>query len=184
MSNKSGGSLGRPLVYILLVVLAALGIAYTQKDKWASKPEPLEDPDSLPVDPGIAEMQTPLSERPLAGEEPEADPKFNVQIELDTNSGSGVMHFTLIEEHGYYVEAPQIRFWKKGDERNFIEQPYENRFLTAGGSLRLKFSFTPFELADKFKNDLGTADDWEASVTFGRAREKNPDPLPLIYEKP
>jgi len=129
-----------------------------------------------------------LSERPLPGREPAEPPDLAVTVEVDRTSGKNRLCFNITERHGYYVETFRIQVWYKregvtGPENSpFPFTVYKNEFLKANETFRTCAEVVPAELS-LVGGDIGTTQNWDASMIYhGRAREKNPDPLPLVTD--
>lgn len=175
-----------PRLLILIVVAAGLAIFFAAA-KGRSKPS------TLPVDTEMTQaeedqirtLQTTLGNRDLPGEEPREDPDITVQVEVDRSKGKNRLYFTLSEAHGFYVEQFQIRFWYvKGGKTDQEDSPLSlsnmfDQYLPAKETLRLCLEVVPAEL-NKIGGDIGESSNWRAEVEWhGRARAKNPDPLPV-----
>ena len=127
-----------------------------------------------------------LSRRPLPGKEPAEPPDLAVTVEADRTSGKNRLYFNITESHGYYVETFRIQVWY---EREGVTGPenspllftvYKNEFLKANETFRTCAEVVPAELA-LVGGDMGTTQNWDAKIIYhGRAREKNPDPLPIV----
>lgn len=127
-------------------------------------------------------VQQDLGQRPLEGEEPAEAPELSVRIEVDTGGGKNRLCAYITEAHGYYVESFHILFWWIGEDgtpgKSFPE--YFNVYLKANDTLKQCFEVVPAELA-KVGGHIGESKNWAARVTqHGRARLKNPNPLPQL----
>ena len=130
-----------------------------------------------------------LSKQLLPGKEPAEPPDLAVTVELDRSSGKNRLYFNITESHGYYVEAFRIQVWYKregvtGPENSPLSfSVYKNEFLKANETYRTCAEVVPAELS-RVGGDMGTTQNWDASIIYhGRAREKNPDPLPAVTNK-
>jgi hypothetical protein len=129
---------------------------------------------------------TELIKRPLPGKEPAEPPNLAVSVEVDRISGKNRLYFNITESHGYYVETFRIQFWYvrpgvTGPEDSPLSfTVYKDDFLKANDTLRTCAEVVPAELS-RVGGDMGTTQNWDAEIVFhGRAREKNPDPLPIV----
>lgn len=129
-----------------------------------------------------------LSKRPLPGKEPAEPPNLAVTVEADRTSGKNRLYFNISESHGYYVESFRIQFWyKRGGVTGPDDSPlplthYVDNFLKANDTFRTCAEVVPAELS-RVGGDMGTTQNWDAKIIWhGRAREKNPDPLPLVTD--
>lgn len=129
-----------------------------------------------------------LPNRPLPGEEPPEPPDLAVTVEVDRTSGKNRLYFNITESHGYYVETFRINVWYKREGVNGPQDSplhftvYKNEFLKANETFRTCAEVVPAELS-RVGGDMGTTENWDAEIIFhGRAREKNPDPLPAVTD--
>ena len=136
----------------------------------------------------LAEMQKLLWERELPGEEPAELPELAINVEVDTSGGKNRLYYYITEAHGYYVESFEVDFYYKPaeattkDESPYVRTEYINDYVKANETLVGCFEIVPGELR-RVGGDIGTSDNWDAEITnHGRAREQNPDPLPLLSE--
>ena len=134
----------------------------------------------------IEELQTALSKRALAGEEPAEEAEFDVQVEVDTTGQKRRLYFYLTEAHGYYVETIDIDFYyKPTPDTEYEESPlvvpvHLDEYLKANEVGEGCIEVVHAELDDVSEEiTMGTSENWEAVVVdYGRARAENPDPLP------
>ncbi len=129
-----------------------------------------------------------LWRRPLPGEEPSEPPELAVTVEVDRASGKNRLCFNITEKHGYYVETFRIQVWYTREDVTGPENSplrftvYKNEFLKANDTLRTCAEVVPAELV-LVGGDIGTTQNWDATMIYhGRARLKNPDPLPIITD--
>jgi len=172
---------------ILLVAAAGLAIYYALREPPVHE-VPIQTAEGKPPD---WEHEKPLWTFPLPGDLPDVPPSFDITVEVDTSSGKNRLYFNVTETHGYYVEAPRIRFWYSGGDKypNFEDSPitrthYLNRYVKANETLRFCIELVPAELAH-VGGDIGATGDWSAIVIHyppGRYRVANPDPLPRVDE--
>ena len=127
-----------------------------------------------------------IIKRPLPGKEPAEPPNLAVSVEVDRTSGKNRLFFNITESHGYYVETFRIQFWYKRegvtgpDDSPLTFTVYKDDFLKANETYRTCAEVVPAELS-RVGGDMGTTQNWDAEIVFhGRAREKNPDPLPIV----
>lgn len=178
----------RLLILIAVAAILAIGLAFR-----ASKPVEQEDivNSFVPADhetlAQIREIQEPLKQRdPPPGEEPAEPPVFHVDVAVDRASGQNRLVFHITEEHGYYVESPEITFWytdgtiEDPDDSPFERNEYFERVLKANDTLTLCIELVHPEL-DKVGGDIGASDNWQAIVSgFRDYRAENPDPPRLV----
>lgn len=171
---------------ILVVVAGALAVAFAMRS--SAPPEPPDKFDTGLSDQElrlVREKQTMLLNRPLPGREPEVPPEFNVEVVVDPTGTKNRLYFYITEAHGYYVEDFALLVWfnstgfEAGPENSRTFQHYVNKYLKANDTLVDCMELVKPEL-DSLGGDIGTDRNWGAEVTsHGRAREKNPDPLPI-----
>lgn len=175
--------MGRPLLYVLLVILAGVVIyALTQKKPSGDVGDNgafVEEDDVIePVDPEIEKSKSILAARDLPGEEPAVPPVLHCDLSFEPlPDGKVRMNFTITEEHDYYVETFSIKLWKKGFESTPMFLWYD-KYLKAKDTLVITEQLTKVELADHAGGELGTSEDWVVEIRGHRARAENPDPLP------
>lgn len=173
----------------LILLAAAIGLAVyfaTAKNKATPKDE---DELTFIGETGasaesIAEGKIPLSSRKLPGKKPKEEPVFDVRVEVDPSGKKNRLYFSISEKHGYYVETFTIRAWYvrpgvTGPENSPLPlESYKDIYLRANETLRTCLEVVPAELGH-VNGNIGTSANWEAEIAlYGRAREKNPDPLP------
>jgi len=169
----------KPRLLLLVAIAAGLAIYFASaksRNPTSTIEEPIGDSDDE-EDRSITDaLKITLDKLPLPGREPAEPADVAVQLEVDRSRGKNRIYFTLSERHGYYVEQFRIGFgWKKG---GLDKEQYFDRYIKANETLRLCLEVVPAELA-KIGGDMGTSEDWDAEVSWhGRARERNPDPLP------
>ena len=107
-----------------------------------------------------------------------------VQVEVDRSKGKNRLFFTISEAHGFYVEQFRVRFWyvKEGvtgpEDSPVNVTQFFDRFLPAKDTLRVCMEVVPAELT-RVNGDMGDTSNWKAEIVWhGRARAKNPDPMP------
>ncbi|MBI1826803.1 MAG: hypothetical protein HY287_11155 [Planctomycetes bacterium] len=179
----------KPRFLILLAV--AIGMAVYFANKKNSPPQKQEneltmiseDPDAQPNGPqggGRLLYEYP----PPPGEELKEKAKFDVRVEVDGSGKKNRLYLFVSEQHGYYVETLEITAWRKGpkvtgpEDSPLAPHIYKNLYIKANETLRTCMEIVPAELRHVHGN-IGTSADWEAEVTrCGRARDKNPNPLP------
>ncbi len=130
--------------------------------------------------------QTELCTRPLSGKEPAESPNLAVTVEVDRSSGKNRLFFNITESHGYYVETFRIQVWYvrpgvTGPENSPLRFTiYKDDFLKANETYRTCAEVVPAELS-LVGGDIGSTENWDARIVWHcRAREKNPDPLPIV----
>jgi len=109
-----------------------------------------------------------------------------VAVEVDRSSGKNRLFFNITESHGYYVETFRIQVWYvrpgvTGPENSPLHFTiYKDDFLKANETYRTCAEVVPAELA-LVGGDMGSTENWDARIIWQcRAREKNPDPLPIV----
>jgi len=129
-----------------------------------------------------------LCKRPLPGKEPVEPPDLAVTVEVDRASGKNRLYFNITESHGYYVETFRIQVWYKRegvtgpDNSPLTFTVYKDDFLKANETFRTCAEVVPAELS-RVGGDIGTTQNWDAKIIWHcRARETNPDPLPLVTD--
>jgi len=129
-----------------------------------------------------------VCKRPLPGKEPDVPPDLAVTVEVDRISGKNRLFYNITESHGYYVETFRVQVWyvRPGvtgpeDSPSRFEVYFDN-FLKANETFRTCAEVVPAELS-RVGGDMGTTENWDARIVWHcRAREKNPDPLPIVTE--
>lgn len=129
-----------------------------------------------------------LSKRPLPGKEPAEAPDLAVTVEVDRAGGKNRLYFNITESHGYYVETFRIQVWYKRpgvtgpEDSPLLFTVYKDEYLKANETFRTCAEVVPAELV-LVGGDMGATENWDAKVIYhGRAREKNPDSLPIITD--
>lgn len=182
---------------ILVAIAVGLAVAFAMK-KPAAPPSPAtsevekEDDTEILLDPGQSkqdaeESKKRLTERPLPGEEPQIPPELDIRVEVDTSRGKNRLFFYITEKHGYYVEVFDIDFWYKDSDKVIgpKNSPYTfghhlEKYLKANETMKDCIEVVSAELA-RVGGDIGTSVNWDARVHYhGRAREKNPEKLPVL----
>ena len=179
---------------LLILIVLAGGLAMyfaVVKNRAPVVVEPITEDDSGMTKEELAIkriVQIELRNRPLPGKEPAEPPNLAVTVEVDRASGKNRLYFNVSESHGYYVESFRIQFWFKREGFTGPEDSplplthYVDNFLKANETFRTCAEVVPTELS-RVGGDMGTAQNWDARIVWhGRAREKNPDPLPLVTD--
>jgi len=179
----------RLLILIVIAAVLAVAFAFPKNPAKVAVEEDLTTTESPEKQKEIDLRRKTLWERPLPGREPAADPELDIQVEVDRSRGKNRLYFTISEKHGYYVETFDISVWfkKPGEKIDEDSRPtatmHVENFLKANDTLRVCMEVVPAEL-DKVGGDIGATQNWEARITnYGRVREKNPDPLPLLPDE-
>ena len=179
----------KPRLLILLALVVVLAVLFARR---VSTPTLVEgDVSEVATDEGndlerIRLMQTSLDKRPLPGEEPPEEPELDVQVEVNTAIGKNRLDYYISEAHGYYVETFRIDFWYKehpdmGPEESPLRfEHYLDDYVEANKTKKDCIEVVPAELS-RVGGEIGTTENWGARVVWhGRARMKNPDPLPPV----
>jgi len=168
--TASSSSSARPLLFILLVVLALT--AYYGVRLWtASAPAP-HNGDVWQERP-LAETDLPPWEQPLpdgAVEPPPVQPEFDVQVELRREGLRNAIYFQIRERHGFLADGVYVHFWHQHQDPETGEwirdsEPIEflcRYRLEFGGSLTDNTVLTDLEASEI--PDLGTSENWAAHV--------------------
>jgi len=179
---------------LLILIVLAGGLAVYFADQCRQAPAAVEP--TTEGDDGMTEEelkqkrveQTELCMRPLPGREPAEPPNLAVTVEVDRSSGKNRLYFNITESHGYYVETFRIQVWYKregvtGPENSPLRWTlYVDNFLKANETFRTCAEVVNAELS-RVGGDMGTTQNWDAKILWHcRAREKNPDPLPLVTD--
>lgn len=176
---------------ILVVVAGALAVYFAvAKNREPVTIELEELPEEGPSADELAkirEVQQILTDRPLPGREPAAIPDVAVSVEVDRTSGKNRLFFNITEAHGYYVESFRVGVWYKPSGRDIDPEDsplhfevYVNDYVKVNDTLRTCAEVVPAELS-RVGGDMGTSANWDAEIGWhGRAREKDPDPLPPL----
>jgi len=177
----------RLLILLGMAAILAVVVAVKVSNPNETIPEDDDGPKLSPVDQKrLDTMKTSLASRDLPGEEPGEKPEFQVQVEVNQTSGKNRLDFWVTETHGYFVETIKLEIWYKEkpdmeleDSPFHIEQHFE-AYITAGETLKLCMELVPAELRH-VPQGMGVSENWGARVGYyHRAREENPDPLPLL----
>jgi hypothetical protein len=170
---------------LVILVLIAGGLAVYFAVRPKASPQVIEVDD--PSVGGVAGPIKTVAEQPIDGREPPEKPDIQVKVEVDTALGRNRLIFTISEAHGYYVDTIDLLAWRKGEvsgpENSPLRVTYHmNNYLKANETQRACVDIVPAELS-KVGGDIGKTEDWEVQVIrYGRAREKNPNPLPEVAE--
>jgi hypothetical protein len=169
-----------PRLLILIVVAAGMAI-YFAAVRGGAKPN---DNELKSLESASTPFQGTLDTLKLAGSEPAEKPDVAVQVEVDRSKGKNRLFFTISEAHGFYVEQFRVRFWYvkagvTGPEDSPVNvTQFFDRYLPAKGTLRVCMELVSAELV-KVNGDMGDTSNWKAEIFWhGRARAKNPDPMP------
>lgn len=187
----------KPRLVVLCLVAIGLVIAYVSTKPPAGA-EPGVFVDDIPENErvlGEVGARRPLAERKLPGREPAVKPEFSVSVRVNTDTHIGrkgetvqknQLIFDITADPAYYVESLRLEFWRKWTDpqgkavRLHPLQDYVNNYIKAGETFTHRIEIVPAEITF-FGGDMGTDEDWGARVIwYGRAREKNPDPLPKL----
>lgn len=169
-----------PRLMILILIAAGMAIYFAAVKGGATAPDTIELEDTDDPTP----FQGTLDSLELPGSEPPEAPNLSVSVEVDRSQGKNRLFFTIQESHGYYVEQFRIRFWYvEGGKSDTAPSPLDStqffdQYLPAKGTLRICMEVVPAELTN-IGGDIGDTKNWRAQIVYhGRARAKNPDPLP------
>jgi len=107
-------------------------------------------------------------------------------VQVNKSTGKNRLEYWITEEHGYYVETFQIRFYYKDEPDDTLEDAkfffdhHVNKFVPAGEPLHDCLEVVSAELRH-VGGDIGESENWGAEIlSHGRYRMENPDPLPLL----
>jgi hypothetical protein len=181
---------------ILVVVAGFLAVAFAMKSS-APPIEPSEADfgeelvalkDGTTIE-QVREMQLPLGDRFLPGEEPDVPPEFDVRVSVERTGRKFRLFLDISERHGYYVETFRVIAWYKPTpdttehESPIVIEDFKEVYLPANDTVRVCLDAVPSEVGKIPDGDLGTDANWGADVIFyGRARTQNPQPLPLLAD--
>ncbi len=180
-----------PRLLILLVVAAGLAVLIATKTS-APPAESIQGPSDYNDDERgrklsqIREQQRMLCERELPGEQVEAAP--TVQVEVDPTGKKNRLFFFVTEPNGYYLDGLTILFYYKPKPDTVPEDsPLQfeaiiNKYVKANEPLKSCLEIVSAEL--RFINgNMGKSVNWAAEVVhYCHARTANPDPLPELAE--
>jgi hypothetical protein len=186
----------RARLLILVAIAVGLAVAFAMKKPVAppspatSESEKESDTEILldsEQDKGrVEEWKKRLADRPLPGEEPKIPPELDIRVEVDTTQGKNRLFFYITEKHGYYVEVFGIDFWYKDAQATGPENSplpirhHLEKYLKASETMKDCIEVVSAELA-KVGGDIGTSANWDARIHHhGRARDKNPEKLPVL----
>ncbi|MHC5111056.1 MAG: hypothetical protein ACYTHJ_14385 [Planctomycetota bacterium] len=134
----------------------------------------------------INRLNKELNKFDLPGEEPEVEPEFDVQIEVDLSSGKNRLVSYINETHGYYVETLAILYWYKekpdmvAEDSPLTFEQHFDLYIPANETLKLCIEVVPAELSH-VGGDIGESEKWGAEVIYyNRAREQNPE---ILHER-
>ncbi len=178
---------------LLIVVAGGLAVFFATRPRMASSAASsalnaeLTEAERLELQ-RIRQMQIMLGKRVLPGQEPPEAVEVNVRVEVDVSSGKNRLYFTISEAHGYYVETFQLEAWYVDENTTgphdapLRVEALLDIYLKENETLRECIEVVPAEL-DHIGGDIGKTADWDVQLmSHGRARAKNPDPLPLISD--
>ncbi len=168
---------------LLILIASAAGLALY----FALREQPTEGVVQQQLNVGERKYEQLIWTRELPGEEPAEEAEFDVTVRVDTSSGKNRLYFSISERHGYYVEAPTVRFWysAKGRHPEPEDAPvtrsyYLDRYIPANGTLDFCFELVKPEIAHA-GGDIGETGDWSARIDkYARARLKNPETFPPL----
>lgn len=179
---------------ILIIVGAILAVRFAMTS--TAPPVDLEDADLQTFDGSdgksleqIRNEQTLLWERDIPGETPDEQPELDIRVEVDTSRGKNRMYLYITEAHGYYMDTFNIDIWYVGnqeyDHENsplMISHRIMNKYLKVNDTLVDCLEVVPAELSN-VGDDIGETGYWEAEIVeWGRVREQNPEPLPVMTQ--
>jgi len=179
---------------ILIIVGAILAVRFAMTS--TAPPVELEDADLQTFDGSdgksleqIRNEQTPLWKRDIPGETPDEEPELDIRVEVDTSRGKNRIYLYISEAHGYYVDTFNIDLWYVGEKKYdaddsplMIHHIIMKKFLKANDTLVDCLEVVPAELKN-IGNDIGETGYWEAEIVeWGRVREQNPEPLPVVTQ--
>lgn len=179
---------------ILIIVGAILAVRFAMTS--TAPPVDLEDADLQTFDGSdgksleqIRNEQTPLWKRDIPGETPDEEPELDIRVEVDTSRGKNRIYLYISEAHGYYVDTFNIDLWYVGEKKYdaddsplMIHHIIMKKFLKANDTLVDCLEVVPAELKN-IGNDIGETGYWEAEIVeWGRVREQNPEPLPVVTQ--
>lgn len=137
--------------------------------------------------PNLEERQILLGARPLAGEEPPEEPELAITVEVDPTLAKNRLYYYISEAHGYYVESFKIEFYcnptpekplPEDASPTFVQRVED--YVEAGKTTKGCLEVVTAELG-RCGGRMGRSENWEAEIVWhGRARGKNPDPLPVV----
>jgi len=180
----------RFLILLALAIGLAAYLANAAKNKPTTVAE-IDDQPSFISNSGetFEEMQAgkdPLWKRPLPGSEPSQKPEFDIRVEVDSSGKKNRLYLFVSEKHGFYVESLTMRVWYKGPgvtgpgDSPIKATTVKEIYIKANETLRTCMEIVPAELI-RVNGQIGTSANWDAEmIKYGRARDKNPDPLPHI----
>ena len=178
----------KPRLLILLALAGGLAVWMAVRPAASSVQKPVDEDDEVgEVDEGVTLRKQMLSERPLPGEEPSEEPDFSITVEVDPTQAKNRLYYYISEAHGYYVETFDIDFYYNatpkqplGENAVPIFQQYINDYVEAGETKKGCLEVANAELA-RIGGRMGRSENWKAEIVdHGRARAKNPDPLPSV----
>ncbi|MGB0716940.1 MAG: hypothetical protein ACPGXK_13745 [Phycisphaerae bacterium] len=165
---------------ILLLAAGGLAVGFAMKVS-APATETHDDHDEQSEPPACS---TPLSKFELPGDEPEQEPVFDIQVEVDHSTKKNRLIFNISELNGYYAESLRILFWYQSqpgmepEESPLRLEHYMDKYVASNKILRECIELVPAEMRH-IDHDIGQAENWAARVIHhNRARVTDPDILP------
>jgi hypothetical protein len=156
---------------IALAVLIALGarIWLIQEQRPASGPET-----------GPLTERSLLADPDAVGVAPDGPPQLTVEHELAYEGPRAVLHFTVTERNGWYVDHIFLKFWyAEPDASGQLHQIGDPVMYLCKGYLgfneTLTDSTTITEVEFSELDDFGTTDNWQVAVSqYGRVLAPEP----------
>ncbi len=175
----------KPRLIILIVAAAGLAVAFAVRS--ASPPSAGDEiSGDNPASAEIRDPQKLVWEFELAGDAPEEEAEFDVNVRVDTSTGKNRLVLDITEVHGYYVEYIVADIWYVGgDELDDADYQFTfthrmNRYLRANETLVECLELVPRELSF-VGGSIGSTEDWAAEITnYNRARAANPESFPPV----
>lgn len=156
---------------IAVAILIALGALVWLMQEQRLTPEPETDP---------VAKGSPLEDPNAVGVVPDGPPQLNVEHELVYEGPRAVLHFTVTERNGWYVDHIFLKFWytqpDAGGELHQIGDPVTylcKGFLDFNATLTDSTTITNVEFSEL--DDFGTTDNWQVAVSqYGRVLAPEP----------
>lgn len=168
---------------LLILLVAAIGLAvfFATRSVPSLNDSSAADLRSMVPD-EIKNAQVMLRDLPLPGEEP-PDVDLSIQVEVNPADAKNRLYYYITEAHDYYVEQFEITFYYKPTPDTVIEDSplrvpaLVDEYLKAGETFEGCIEVVPAELGN-IGGEMGMSENWDAELTYDRARAEDPDPLP------
>ncbi len=164
-----------------IVVIAGLGLLIWQKNQSVKEFDEQQEK-LIPAELEPEGQKAQYFDPDVEGEEPGAPPDFHVDLDLRIEGPRYVMHFTITESHGWYVDHIYAEIWyvqvdENGDEKQIGDrlQHLCHSYLDFNSTLQCQTTLQDHEFEELFSGEypgvagFGTTENWRGRVAnFGK----------------